>query len=392
MPFREPRVSIIKCNDYHQVSAIKDRIKEAIDLIGGLESIVSPGDSVLIKPNFIAAYSYKTGVTTNPNVIFAIAELCREVGAKKVTVADGSAVGHDTDKVFDQLGLRQLARKYNCELVNLTKDEFTYVVNPMGRNIKRLRLPRTFIESNVMINVPVMKTHDALTVTLGLKNLKGIIHLSDKKRFHKWGLTQTIVDLAHLALPELTIVDGTIALEGMGPVVGKPVNLGLLLASTDTLAVDRVCMEIMGFSLNEIEYIKLAGELGLGCTDLSKITVLGEELKKAIRPFERVSIDPKTLSEMGIKVIECDACSGCNNMVNSYLYGLYTKGQLEKLRDCTLIYGQSPHLPDQTKGRIIRLGICTRNTTLKEGIYVPGCPPHPLHIDAFLENKGFEKE
>jgi uncharacterized protein (DUF362 family) len=392
MPFRDPQVAIVKCHDYHQVSTVKASVREVTDHIGGLESIVSPGDSVLIKPNLIAAHDYKTGVTTNPNVVFAIAELCREVGAKKITVADGSAVGHDTDRVFDRLGLRELAREYRCELVNLTKDDFTYVVNPLGRNIKRIRLPRTFIESNVVINVPVMKTHDALTVTLGLKNLKGIIHLSDKKRFHKWGLAQTIADLGHLALPELTVVDGTVALEGMGPVVGKPVDLGLLLASTDTLAVDRVCLEIMGFALNEIEYIRLAGEQGLGCTDLSKITVLGEELNTVIRPFERVSIDKKTLDEMGIKVFECDACSGCNSMINSYLYGLYVKGQLEKLRNCTLIYGQNPRLPERENGRIIRLGVCTRNTTFNEGIYVPGCPPHPLHINDFLENKGFEKE
>jgi hypothetical protein len=194
-------------------------------------------------------------------------------------------------------------------------------------------------------------------------------------------------------MPELTIVDGTVALEGMGPVVGKPVNLGLLLASTDTIAADRVCLEIMGFTLDEIEYLRLAGEQGLGCADLSKITVFGEGLDQVIRPFARASIDQKALDEMGIKVIECDACSGCNNMINSYLYNLYTKGQLEKLRDCTLIYGQNPRLPAQEDGRkIIRLGVCTRNALFKEGIYVPGCPPHPLHIDDFLENKGFEAE
>jgi uncharacterized protein (DUF362 family) len=393
MAFHEPRVSVVKCADYHQVSTVKESVRAVAGLIGGLESIISPGDSVLIKPNFVAAHDYRTGATTNPNVIWAIAELCREVGAKKISVADGSAVGNDADRVYDQLGLRELAREYHCELVNIAKDEFTYVLNPLGRNIKRIRLPRVFIESNVVINVPVMKTHDALAVTLGLKNMKGIIHPSDKKRFHKWGLAQTIVDLGHLALPELTIMDGTVALEGMGPVVGKPVNLGLLLASTDTVAVDRVCLEIMGFSLDEIEYIRLAGEQGLGCADLSEITLLGAELPELIRPFARVSLDRKALAEMGITVVECDACSGCNNMVNSFLYDLSRKGQLEMLRDCTLVYGQNPRLPEREEGRrIIRLGVCTRNAPFQEGVYVPGCPPHPLHVKDFLANRGFEAE
>lgn len=392
MYFREPKVSIVKCPIINQVKEVKKAVREATDLIGGLESIITPGDNVLIKPNFICAADYTTGATTNPNVIFAIAELCREVGAKQITIAEGSAIGHNTDKVFDSLGLRELAEKYDCKLVNFHKDEFTYVVNPQARNIKRIRLPRTFIESNVVINVPVMKTHDALAVTLGLKNMKGIIHTSDKKRFHKWGLAQTVVDLGHLAMPELTIVDGTVALEGMGPVVGKPVGLGLLLASSDTIAVDRVCLEVMGFNLEEVEYIRLAGEQGLGCTDLDKIRIKGEDLENVKRPFERLSLDHRLLEEMGINLVACDACSGCNNVVSSYLYGLHVKGQLERLRGSTLIYGQNPYIPEDATEKIIRLGVCTRNIRIDEGIYIPGCPPHPMHINDFIEGKGLEKE
>ncbi len=320
-----------------------------------------------------------------------MAELCKELGAKKVTIAEGSAIGNDTDQVFDALGIREMAQKYQCSLVNLIKDEFTYYVNPLGRNIKRIRLPRTFIESNLVINIPAMKTHDALAVTLGLKNLKGIIHQADKKRFHKWGLSQTIVDLGHLAIPELTIVDGTVALEGMGPVVGQAVNLGLLLASTDTIAADRVAMAIMGFELSEVEYIKLAGEQGLGCNDLSVIEIVGQSIDKVKRPFARLSLDPEILNQMGIRLVACDACSGCNNAISSYLYGQYLKGTLEKLRGCTLIYGQNPYIPEDNQGKVIRLGVCTRNVQLEQGIYVPGCPPHPMHIDDFLSGKGLER-
>ena len=253
-----------------------------IDNIGGFESLVTPGDSVLIKPNFVTGDDYKTGVTTNPNVIFAVADLCREAGAKKIMIAEGSAVGLDTDRVFEALDMVNKARENKCELVNLTKDEFIHTLNPAAKNIKRIRVPRTFIESNVVINIPVMKCHDALKVTLGLKNMKGILHISDKKRFHKWGLAQCVVDLGHIAMPELTIIDATVALEGMGPVVGKPVGLGLLLASNDTVAVDRVGIEVMGFSLDEIRYIKLAGESGLGETDLSKIKIVGKKIEEVV--------------------------------------------------------------------------------------------------------------
>lgn len=392
MHFREPRVSIGKCSEIHKLETVKESLKDVIDLIGGLESIITPGDHVLIKPNLLCVADYKSGAITNPMVVMAAADLCREVGAKRVTIAEGAAIGNDTDKVYDAIGIRELAKKHHCQLVNLLKDEFVYTMNPLGRNIKRIRLPRTFIESNVVINIPAMKTHDALGVTLGLKNMKGVVHQSDKKRFHKWGLSQTIVDLGHLVMPELTVIDATVALEGMGPVVGQPVNLGLLLASTDTLAVDRVGMEIMGFGLDEVEYIKLAGEQGLGCTDLSRITVVGADLAQVKRPFERLSFDREILTKMGIKLMDCDACSGCNNAIHAYFYNLFLKGDLEKLGDCTILYGQNPDLPEENTGKVIRMGICTRNMSINKGLYVPGCPPHPLHIDDFLEGKGLEKD
>jgi uncharacterized protein (DUF362 family) len=392
--FQKTRVSIVKCREYEEFEAVKIAVKQVTDFIGGLESIISPGDQVLLKPNLLCAANYQTGATTNPNIIFAVAELCREVGAKRVIIAEGAAIGNDTDQVFDVLGIRELAARYQCGLVNLLKDEFQYVVNPLGRKIKRIKLPRTFIESNVVINLPVMKTHDALAVTLGLKNLKGIIHSSDKKRFHKWGLAQAVVDLGHLALPELTIMDGTVALEGVGPVVGNPVGLSLILASTDTIAVDRVSMEIMGFGLEEVDYLRMAGEQGLGCMDLSQITVVGEELALVKRPFARLSLDLDLLNRLGISLLDCDACSGCHNAINAYLYNLQNKGHLDKLRDCTLIYGQNASEGNLSKGdgRVIRLGICTRNLPGAGGIYIPGCPPHPLHIDDFLAGKGLEKE
>jgi uncharacterized protein (DUF362 family) len=381
-------VAILRCKDYDNIAPVKEKLNELLNMIGGLESIVNPGDKVLIKPNLLGEYHYKTGATTNPNLIFALAELCREVGVKHITVADGAGIGNDTDKVYDALGIRELCRKHHCHLVDLTKDEFRYFINPMAKNMKRIRLPKTFIEANVVINLPVMKTHDALFVTLGLKNMKGLVHPSDKKRFHKWGLAQNVADLGYLAMPELTIMDATVAMEGLGPVAGRPVNLGLLLASVDTLAVDRAAMEIMGYDLSEVEYIRIAGEQGLGCTDLNKINIIGEKLTDVIRPFDRVTLDLEKLKSLGIKIAASAACSGCNNAISSYLTGLDNQGKLEVLKDTTIIYGQNSYIPEDTKNQIIRLGVCAKK--IGAGIYVPGCPPHPCHINDFLDGKGFE--
>jgi uncharacterized protein (DUF362 family) len=383
-------VSIEKCVRHDDPDAVRAACVRLLDRIGGIESIVSPGDRVMLKPNLILDRHYTSGVTTNPHVVFAVADLCREAGAREVTVAEGSAVGADTEAVLRNLGYYEMAAAHGCRIVNFHKDTYLPVVNPMGRNIKRIRLPQSWMESDVVINLPCMKTHDALGATLGLKNMKGVIHPSDKKRFHKWGLEQCIVDLAHLTLPELTLMDGTIGLEGDGPVVGDAVGLGLLLASRDTVALDRICLDIMGFEPEEVEYVAMAARAGLGRDDRKEIVVLGEDPAAVRRPFRRMSLDHALLSELDIRVLPCDACSGCQHVIGAYLNSRQAAGTLEDLRGTTFVYGQNPHLPlgalpsgalpDGPAGRIVRFGSCTR-TMSELGTYIPGCPPHPNQVD-----------
>jgi hypothetical protein len=109
-------------------------------------------------------------------------------------------------------------------------------------------------------------------------------------------------------------------------------------------------MAIMGFELDEVEYIKLAGEQGLGCTDLSKIKIVAEPLDGVKRPFARLSLDREILDQLDIHVVSCDACSGCHNAISSYLYSQYLKGILKNLKGCTLIYGQNPVIPEGNTG------------------------------------------
>lgn len=378
---RNPLVSIVKCTNYNNSDDVGISVERSLDLIGGIESIVSPGDCVLIKPNVLKPALYTTGATTNPHIVKAIANLCTRAGAKRVIIAEGAAIGQKASEAFEVCGYGEVAKECSCELIDFNNDSFQLVVNPSGSVFRRIRVPESFLEANVVINVPVMKTHDALGVTLGLKNMKGIIHVSDKKRFHKWGLAQSIIDLNKIALPELTIMDGTVAMEGDGPAAGDPVGLGLIMASTDTVACDRVASEIMGFGEDELEYIKMASEQGLGCFDLSEIKVVGEQADNVKRPFKRITLNREKLEELGINLLSCDACSGCSHVVKSYMLRLEKQNRLESLKGWTIVYGQSAYIPEDAKGKIMAIGTCTRKLSGADCTYVPGCPPHPLHID-----------
>ncbi len=379
---REPVVSIVRCRSHQWEKSVRPAVQEALDLIGGLETVVSLGDTVLLKPNLISLRTYESGATTNPAVVRALLELCKEAGVKRVIIGEGSAVGYDTDQAFDSSGLRKLSA-LGAEIVNLKKDDFQWMVIPNGVIFKRLRVPRTFLEANVIINIPVMKTHDALPVTLGLKNMKGIIHESDKKRFHKWGLNQAIVDLNKLALPELTVMDATVCMEGLGPNSGTPVGLGLILASTDTVALDTVATMIMGVDPQEVRHLQMAGQQGLGCGDLAQIEVMGCAIEEVKRPFKRLRLSAEHYRRFGIDIVESGACSGCQHFLEGMFVRFEREDRLEALRGKTLVYGQTVRPPAQCERELLLVGTCTRK--FKElGRYIPGCPPHPEDFKKFL--------
>ena len=280
-------VSIVKCAKTDDADSVHEATLEAVDLIGGLESLVSPGDTVLIKPNMVCHFDYRTGAVTNPHLVRAMCRMARAAGAKRIIIAESSAWSFDnTMQGFANNGITEIAREEGAELVDLITAEKVCMGIPNGRIFRRLQLPEILMQADVLINLPVMKTHDVFPATLGLKNMNGLLRQVDKKRFHRWGLSQSIVDLNKLMLPQLTVIDGTVAMEGGGPVYGTAVNLGIIISSFDTVAADTVAATVMGIDPMEIEYIKLAAEQGLGCADMSQIKVCGSsinDVKKYLR-------------------------------------------------------------------------------------------------------------
>jgi len=366
---KEAQVSIVKCEKIHHYESVKKAVKDCLDLIGGLDSLVSAGDRILIKPNLIAPYHYRTGATTNPLVIRALCALAKKAGAVRVSIADGSAVGHKTEEVFAVTGLKELSAKIGVALIDFKKAKAVYMGIPTGKIFRRIKIPQIFMEADVIINVPVMKTHDVFPATLGLKNMKGVLQEKDKKRFHKWGLAQSIVDLNKLVLPQITVLDGTVCMEGMGPTHGTPVNLGIIISSLDTVAADTV----------------LAFEQGMGCADLSGIQVLGTSIERVKKPFKQVKLEFKTFRKKGIEIYEKGACSGCRNTMAAFIGNLEkNEDELDLIKGCTLILGQNVKLPDKCKGKLVNIGLCTRKFRRK-GEYIPGCPPHPQDILDFFE-------
>jgi len=272
-------VSIVRNND-----SIETAVTKAVDLIGGFSSMVSPGDTVLIKPNCIREEPSYMGTTTNIEVIKATVKLVKEAGAIPI-VGEASGNQYDTEAVFKNLGLREALE--GVKVLDLDKEEIVNVKIEGAKALNEVGVAKAVLETDFIIGLPLLKTHMTTMITIGMKNMMGVLPQREKWNMHLSGLHQALVDLNRLVKPGLVIVDGITGMEGLGPTIGTPVPMNLILAGTDVVAVDSVGSAVMGFAPEEIEHLMLAGNDGLGVNNLQKIEVLGEQIEDVAQPFKR---------------------------------------------------------------------------------------------------------
>ena len=361
-------VSIVKGKD------IPKMVEEAVNKLGGIESIVPRGSRVMLKPNLLMA-TKNPGPVTNPRVTEAVVNLVKRAHPREIVIAESSLVGLDTEKAFEVSGTKAVAERTGAKWFDLKKDKIVEVPVPRGKVIKTIKLPKSYIDSEVFINLPVMKTHVQTGVTLSLKNMKGLLPDEEKKRVHLENIDQAIADYNTVMKCDLTILDGTTAVEGYGPESppGKPIQMDLIMAGKNNLAVDMVAAAVMGIDYRAIKHLRGAIQLGLGPKKIDDIGVEGESVKGVMRKFEQ---PPKEIIAIpGVKMLVGSPCSAC---ISEYMFAasqIERFGLLPKIKDLTIAIGPKAKgmIPKEEKGKLLLLGKCLEGCA--EGINAPGCPP-----------------
>jgi len=382
------KVSIVKGSESPGPKEILELVRKAIDLIGGMESIIGRGDTVALKPNILTGKLSGPGVTTDPLVLEALIKLSREAGAGEVQIIEGSGYGVPTSEALELAGMNKLAEENGAVLVDVDLDEVVEVAVPDPLIMESIPVSRSFLEADVKINVPVLKTHDQLIMTLGMKNMKGVIQKPTKRLFHRIGLAKAVVDLNKAIPLDLTVVDAINAMEGLGPSFGNVVEMDVVMAGKDVYGLDIVGALVMGIEPEELEYMKYAAEQGLVSLDGSGIEVVGEPVASVARNFERPPMDLSP--QEGITVIEAGACSACRGTIRSVYYDLENMGVMDKVRDLVMLVGPQAELPEDLEQTPLIMGVCLQH--LKgEGRYVVGCPPNNDKMrEAIMELTGIE--
>ncbi|AFZ45585.1 protein of unknown function DUF362 [Halothece sp. PCC 7418] len=262
-------VSLISASSYES-PALEESIRQVLAPLGGIEAFVQPGAKVLLKPNFLTASRPTKECITRPEVTAAAAKLVKAAGGKPFigdSPAFGSAYG-----VAKANGYLPLLEALEIPIVEFHGKRY----ETASETFNHLRLSKEAMSADVVINLPKVKSHSQLTLTLGVKNLFGCVpgkmkawwHMEAGKDSHRFG--EMLVETASAIAPNLTLIDGIIGHEGNGPSAGEPRFLGLLGASTDVFALDRALVEILRVNPQQVPTLTASMRQGV-CPEINEI-------------------------------------------------------------------------------------------------------------------------
>ena len=251
--------------------AIKRTTKQAIATLGGMSKFVPKGSKVLIKPNIAWNRTPEQAANTNPYIVEAVVEMCLEAGAKKVSVMDYTI--NPAQVTYEISGIKEAVDRAKGSLDFVDERKFKEKSIPLGQEIKSWVIYQDALDTDVLINLPIAKHHSLTKLTLGLKNIMGLI--KSREEIHK-RIDQKLADLATVIKPNLTIMDSYRVLTANGPNGGTPQDIkliGQVIAGVDPVAVDSYTATLFGLKGEDVGYIKIANQMGLGEINLSKIKI-----------------------------------------------------------------------------------------------------------------------
>jgi uncharacterized protein (DUF362 family)/ferredoxin len=292
-----PKVAIVKCTDYSPQN-ISRSVKEIFKLLD-LSAIIKPGQKVLLKPNLLTDLPPERGATTHPEIVKAIADEVEDLGAFPFIGDSPGGIGLQYEKVLKETGMKDLG----IPIVNFEEKGMRKFENPGGK-IDPIYISNVALSFDLIINIPKLKTHELTLITCGIKNMFGCIPGLHKVNYHLDApspeeFSAALVDLFEKIKPAVTIADAVTAMEGQGPAGGELRDLGLIVASKDTVALDAVCSKIMGFETLDIPTTRIAAQRGLGEANMERIEVCGGKLPE-FRDFKHPSGISSILNKMPI--------------------------------------------------------------------------------------------
>ena len=372
-----------------------DSIARAIELCRGLAGL-DPGGRVLLKPNVTYSgwmWMPPYGMVTTSTVVEGILRLLADRGCRDISVAEGTiagVLGSNTMRGFRYAGIDRVAKRFGARLIDL--NEGPYETKELG-DVK-VGIARAVFDADFLINVPVLKTHSRVKVSLGFKNLKGCIDLQSRKAFHHKGLDHLISLLNQAVRADLTVIDGIYTLEkGPDALAGIAHRRDLLLASRDAFACDCVGAAVMGIEPSQVGHLREYAAATDRRMDVGAFEIVGEDLDAVAEKVEW-ELDPaRDLVELagitGLSIPDPGErlCSGCYSNL-AFATGAFSRGNPNLDLGGTTIYCGRNRISGEAGGRTVLYGNCAISSNRQEpqALKVSGCPPGVTETLFFLMN------
>ena len=263
--------------DYDLVAIMGDdpaaMFDKAIESMGGMKNFISTGQTVVVKPNIGWDASPERAANTNPELVGRIVKRCLEAGAKDVYVFDNTC--NEWKNCYTNSGIEKTVKEAGGKMVPGNIESYYKPVDvPGGKSLKDAKVHELILDSDVFINVPVLKNHSSAKLTIAMKNLMGVVW--DRRYWHKNDLHQCIADYVTHRPPDLNIVDAYRVMKRNGPrgvSVDDVVMKNSLLISKDIVAVDAAAAKVFGYEPEDVPHIRIADEMGLGTMDLTQLNI-----------------------------------------------------------------------------------------------------------------------
>ncbi len=384
----------IKTSDNYDVfvSAENGPYQNTRNVLNNIDLSPAKAKRILLKPNAGRLASAGDAITTEPQVVAAAIDAFMEAGAE-VAIGESPIAGVNALEAFEACGIAAIARERGCRLIDMDQRPGIDIDIPEGLAINTLKLCPEILEFDIIVSIPVMKMHMHTGVTLAIKNMKGCLWRRSKVKLHmlpplegydEKPINIAISDMAGVLRPHLSIIDGTVGMQGLGPSAGEPRKLGVVVAGADAFAVDAVACRLMGTDANKIPHLAISAKRGYGEIDLKKIKVFPDKWKDWAQEFDA---PPKNLeiNFPNVKIMDNNSCSACQSTLLLLLkrHGDQLINYFQKGYKLNIAIGKGhKELPEGT----LCIGNCTAQHRNK-GIFVKGCPPVGSEIFKTVSNR-----
>lgn len=358
-------IYIIQGTNYRQMTV------ELLKAANLAEDIKDRDKRIGVKPNILGAIKASEGATTHPELVDGVLTYLLENGFSNIVVLESSWIGDLTSRAVKYTGIYDVCEKHKIPFLDLQKDS-SQTLDGAGMPI---RVCDEALKLDYLINLPVVKGHCQTTITCALKNSKGLIPNSEKRRFHTLGLHAPIAHLNTIIHQDFILADnicGDLDFEEGG----NPVTMNRILGFKDPVLCDSFAAESMGHHPHTIEYIRLAEQLGVGSTDVAHANIV--PLNEGAAETKKMSGSPQ-VSRLAAYTAPKDACSACYGSLIYALSRLEKAGQLKHREKESIAIGQGY----RQKAGNLGIGQCTQCFAKSLG----GCPPKAVDIVEFLKKE-----